>query len=226
MRSEMNINKFLYTLILIFQLVILSNCQDANRFYDKGESLLQEGKNKKAVEYFNKSLKQNYKLPESYISRATAYIELGKYSLAEKDLNKVINGSYDQELKDSANYVMFISFAKQKKRAKAFEYLGKSYTSSAKSFKDKYSNLAQGYIELYGTSLLKEKRLEEAYRVFLKGVEYFPEDYSNYTSLAYIEEKHFSNSNKALQFLRKAKKLSNGKIKQDPNIMLERIKKM
>ncbi len=74
--------------------------------------------------------------------------------------------------------------------------------------------------------MLKEKRLEEAYRVFLKGVEYFPEDYSNYTSLAYIEEKHFSNSNKALQFLRKAKKLSNGKIKQDPNIMLERIKKM
>ena len=90
----------------------------------------------------------------------------------------------------------------------------------------KYSNLAKGYIELYGISLLKEKRFNEAYKVFLKGVEYFPKYYKNYTSLAYIEEKHFANSDKALRFLKKAKKLSNGKIKQDPTIMLERIKKM
>ena len=225
-KSLLCISKLFYIFILALQIVTLSSCQDGDKYYDKGQSLLQEGKNKKAVEYFNKSLEENHKIPESYISRATAYIELNKYDLAKKDLDKVINGNYDQSSKDSATYVMFISLAKQQKHEDAFIYLSKSFKSKNQSFKNKYSDLARGYIDLYGTSLLKKKRFDQAYKVFLKGKEYFPNDYKNYTSLAYIEEKHFLNSKKALELLKTAKNLSNGKIKQDPSVMLERIKKM
>lgn len=219
---------FFLVICIVIQL-FLSSCDRKRddsylRYYQKGEIFLNEKKNLNALEYFNKSIKSNPDYFNSYIMRATAYIELKEYSKASNDLKKVINGDYGDYAIGAANYMMFFVYSKQRMRKKAFAYLDKSLGGKGGFFETNPTFIAKGYMDLYGTSLLKERKFKEAQNVFLKALEYFPNEYQHYTSLAYIEEKYYLNSNKALQYLKKAKELSGGKITQDPKVSFENLK--
>jgi tetratricopeptide (TPR) repeat protein len=195
-------------------------------YYKKGEAYLSQKNNIEAVNYFSKSIESNPNFPHSYVLRANAYIELKEYDKAEKDLQKVIHGNYGEYALDAANYMMFFVYSKQQKRENAFKYLDKSLGGKGEFFKTNPTAIARGYMELYGISLLKEKKFKEAQNVSLKALKYFPDEYHHYVSLAYIEEKYYSNSEKALLYLKKAKELSKGEISQDPEVSLKNLKKM
>ena len=219
---------FLCTLI-IFQL-LLTGCEKKEEpylaYFNKGEDYFYDKNNPKAIEYFDKSIENNNTFPNAYILRANAYTELKEYGKAEKDLQIVINGNYKQYYVDTAYYMMFFVYSKQHNREKAFEYLDKSLSGKGEFFKTNPMSIAKGYMELYEVSLLKDKRFLEAKNVATKALEYFPDEYKHYVSLAYIEEKHHSNSDKALSYLKKAKELSGGEITQDPETSLKNLKKM
>jgi tetratricopeptide (TPR) repeat protein len=204
-------------LILLVLQLFLIGCEDSAphiKLVEKGKSYIYESKDEKALQYFNESIAKNSKYPDAYIYRAYAYIGLKKYDKAKKDLKWVLSKKYNKTATDSANYLMFILHQTQKKYDKAYVYLTKLLDSDEQFIKESKSNspaIVNSYLEFYGVLLLKKNRFKESRDVFLKRSKYFPDNFQNYFMLAYIEEEHLGNEQKAIEYLRKVKGLKKNK---------------